>query len=173
MKRKLLLTGAAGRIGSFLTNQWKEQYDLVLTDVRMPQETFGFPFVEANLADFATVSSLCTGSDTVVHCAPTHAWKRRGKVCCLTTSSAPIMPLKPLIRPVAVALSLPAVSTLSLAIRPRSGLRPTCRSTRSIFMAPPSAGAKHWALICPYAQAFSLCLRFWRYLLSAWSRSPL
>lgn len=67
MKRKILLTGAAGRIGSFLTQQWKESYDLLLTDVRAPKETFGFPFVEANLADFAAVRALCTGIDTVVH----------------------------------------------------------------------------------------------------------
>ena len=43
MKRKILLTGAAGRIGTFLTNQWQERYDLHLTDIREPNETFGFP----------------------------------------------------------------------------------------------------------------------------------
>jgi len=67
MKRKILLTGAAGRIGAFLTQQWKETYDLLLTDVRAPKETFGFRFVEANLADFNAVSALCTGIDTVIH----------------------------------------------------------------------------------------------------------
>ena len=67
MKRKILLTGAAGRIGSFLTNQWKEHYDLLLTDIQAPKETFGFPFVEANLADFITLAKLCAGVDTVVH----------------------------------------------------------------------------------------------------------
>ena len=67
MKRKLLITGAAGRIGSFLTNQWKERYDLVLTDVRRPKETFGFPFTEAELSDFAAMRRLTEGIDTVVH----------------------------------------------------------------------------------------------------------
>ena len=67
MKRKILLTGAAGRIGTFLTNQWKESYDLHLTDVRTPQETFGFPFTEANVADYGAVAALCQGVDTVVH----------------------------------------------------------------------------------------------------------
>ncbi len=67
MKRKILVTGAAGRIGSFLTNQWKDQYDLLLSDLQQPKETFGFPFVEANVADFAAVTALCQGIDTVVH----------------------------------------------------------------------------------------------------------
>jgi len=67
MKRKILVTGAAGRIGSFLTNQWKDQYDLVLSDLQPPKATFGFPFIQANVADFAAVTALCQGIDTVVH----------------------------------------------------------------------------------------------------------
>ncbi|NJN84337.1 MAG: NAD(P)-dependent oxidoreductase [Caldilineaceae bacterium] len=67
MKRKVLITGAAGRIGSFVTNQWVDRYDLLLSDIREPAETHGFPFVEANLADFDAVRGLCEGVDTVVH----------------------------------------------------------------------------------------------------------
>ncbi|MEM7132462.1 MAG: NAD(P)-dependent oxidoreductase [Chloroflexota bacterium] len=67
MKRKILLTGAAGRIGSFLTNQWQAEYDLYLTDIRKPDETFGFPFTEVNLADYDALATLCVGMDTVVH----------------------------------------------------------------------------------------------------------
>jgi len=67
MKRKILVTGAAGRIGSFLTNQWKDQYDLRLSDLQQPKETFGFPFIEANVADLAAVTALCQGIDTVIH----------------------------------------------------------------------------------------------------------
>jgi len=67
VKRKILITGAAGRIGSFLTKQWKEQYDLVLTDIQIPQETFGLPFTQANLTEFETLQTLCQGIDTVVH----------------------------------------------------------------------------------------------------------
>lgn len=51
MKRKVLLTGAAGRIGRFLTNQWKKRYELHLTDLRRPDETFDFPFSETDLAN--------------------------------------------------------------------------------------------------------------------------
>lgn len=67
MKRKILITGAAGRIGSFLTAQWVDRYDLVLTDVRPPQDSHGFPFYQANLANFDAIRPLCDGIDTVVH----------------------------------------------------------------------------------------------------------
>jgi nucleoside-diphosphate-sugar epimerase len=67
MKKKVLITGAAGRIGSFITAQWVERYDLVLTDIREPKETFGFPFHQVNLSDFEAVRPLTNGIDTVVH----------------------------------------------------------------------------------------------------------
>ena len=67
MKRKLLITGGAGRIGQFLTSQWTEKYDIVLTDIREPEDTYGFSFVEANLADLDAIRPLCDGIDTVVH----------------------------------------------------------------------------------------------------------
>ncbi len=67
MTRKILITGAAGRIGSFLTNQWKEKYELILTDLRQPHESFGLPFTQANLTEFDKILALCQGVDTVVH----------------------------------------------------------------------------------------------------------
>ncbi len=67
MKRKILLTGAAGRIGTFLTDQWKERYELHLTDMREPTETHGFPFTQVNIADYDALYKLCEGVDTVVH----------------------------------------------------------------------------------------------------------
>lgn len=66
-KRKVLITGGAGRIGQFITRQWADQYDIVLTDVKEPPETFGFPFHQADLSDFDAVRPLCDGIDTVVH----------------------------------------------------------------------------------------------------------
>ena len=67
MKRKLLLTGAAGRIGSFFLKTYKDDYDFVLTDKREAQETYGYPFHLAELSDFAAVCALCAGVDTVIH----------------------------------------------------------------------------------------------------------
>ena len=57
MKRKILVTGAAGRIGSFLTNQWKDQYDLRLSDLQQPKETFG-SFASPAVRSTSTISSF-------------------------------------------------------------------------------------------------------------------
>ena len=67
MKRKLLLTGAAGRIGSFFLKTYKDDYNFVLADKREPAEAHGYPFQQADLSDFAAVKALCEGMDTVVH----------------------------------------------------------------------------------------------------------
>lgn len=67
MKRRVLITGAAGRIGSFVTQQWVDHYDLVLTDVRQPAETYGFPFAQVDLSDFDAVRKLCDDIDSIVH----------------------------------------------------------------------------------------------------------
>jgi nucleoside-diphosphate-sugar epimerase len=69
MKRKVLLTGAAGRIGSFLTAHLADRYDFVLTDVRAPENTHGFPFTQANITELEAMLALCQGIDTVVHLA--------------------------------------------------------------------------------------------------------
>jgi len=63
------LTGAAGRIGSFLTQHLAEHYDVVLTDVRAPAETYGLAFLEADIANLEAMRALCRGVDTVVHLA--------------------------------------------------------------------------------------------------------
>jgi nucleoside-diphosphate-sugar epimerase len=69
MKQTVLITGAAGRIGSSLTRDLAGRYDLSLTDVRSPDDTGGFPFVEADIADLEAMHRLCQGVDTVVHLA--------------------------------------------------------------------------------------------------------
>jgi nucleoside-diphosphate-sugar epimerase len=69
MKRKVLITGAAGRIGSYLTTHLTDRYNFVLTDIRPPANTQGFPFTEADITDFEAMRQLCQGVDTVVHLA--------------------------------------------------------------------------------------------------------
>jgi uronate dehydrogenase len=68
-KQKLLITGAAGRIGQRLTAHWRDRYDFVLTDKRALGETHGFPFTEAHLSDLETIRPLFTGVHTVIHLA--------------------------------------------------------------------------------------------------------
>lgn len=68
-KEKILITGAAGRIGQRLLGHWRDRYDFVLTDKRTPEKTHGFPFTEANLSDMETIRSLFTNVHTVIHLA--------------------------------------------------------------------------------------------------------
>jgi uronate dehydrogenase len=67
--QKILITGAAGRIGQRLLGHWRERYDFVLTDKRTPDKTHDFPFTEANLSDMETVRPLFAGVHTVIHLA--------------------------------------------------------------------------------------------------------
>lgn len=69
MKRKVLMTGAAGRIGSFLTVHLVDRYDFVLSDITPPAEPHGFPFAEANITDLEAMKKLCQGVDTVLYLA--------------------------------------------------------------------------------------------------------
>ena len=67
MTRRVLLTGAAGRIGSFFHDAYTDAYDFSLTDIVEPAETKGAPFAQVDLSDFDAVRPLCDGVDTVVH----------------------------------------------------------------------------------------------------------
>ena len=66
---KVLITGAAGRIGSFLTHHLAHRYEFVLTDIVPPTDLRGHHFVEADIADVEAMRAACQGIDTVVHLA--------------------------------------------------------------------------------------------------------
>jgi nucleoside-diphosphate-sugar epimerase len=64
---KVLLTGAAGRIGLSLTRDFRDRYRLRLTDCR---ETPASPdIIRADLTDRAATAGLVAGMDVVVHLA--------------------------------------------------------------------------------------------------------
>jgi nucleoside-diphosphate-sugar epimerase len=69
MKRKVLLTGAAGRIGSFLTAHLADRYEFVLSDIKEPADLHGFPYIEADITDLEAMKGLCQGIDTVLYLA--------------------------------------------------------------------------------------------------------
>src|SRR5688572_28399544 len=69
MKKKVLLTGAAGRIGSFLTAHLADRYEFVLSDLKEPAELHGFPYIEADITDLEAIKGLCQGIDTVLYLA--------------------------------------------------------------------------------------------------------
>lgn len=74
-RRRVLITGAAGRIGSTFAQHAQGKYDLRLM-VRGDEERieqvrpFG-EIITANLADLPRLKELCRGIDTVVHLAAT------------------------------------------------------------------------------------------------------
>lgn len=67
--KKILITGAAGKVGSFLTGGLAGRYDCVLTDIRQPDDAHGYPFIAADISDLEAVRAVCKGIDTVVHLA--------------------------------------------------------------------------------------------------------
>lgn len=80
--RTVLVTGAAGRIGSYFAAHSHPRYDLRLM-VRDGDDTSAIkgcgPIVTGELADLDKMKELCTGIDTVVHLAgdpdPAATWR--------------------------------------------------------------------------------------------------
>lgn len=66
---KILITGAAGRIGTVLTGHLKDRYDLVLTDTCQPEISYNLPFIKADITDPVAMRSACEGVDIVLHLA--------------------------------------------------------------------------------------------------------
>jgi uronate dehydrogenase len=67
---KIVLTGAAGRLGSYLREPLTKLCDtLVSTDIKGAPETLyaGETYVQADLADFAAMDALIEGAEMVIH----------------------------------------------------------------------------------------------------------
>jgi NAD+ dependent glucose-6-phosphate dehydrogenase len=65
-KRKILITGMAGRIGRMITQRLSDKYDLTSLDMK-PAE--GFVSHVANISDLDAIRPAFTGQQTVVHLA--------------------------------------------------------------------------------------------------------
>lgn len=65
-KRRILITGAAGRVGQALARAWANTYDLVLVDIRPVRRVAKIPLVVADATDIAVMRALCKGVDTVI-----------------------------------------------------------------------------------------------------------
>lgn len=80
MKRqRVLITGAAGRIGSLLAKHWRQHHELVLTDKRTPAVTAPDTFPAVDLSDLDSMRPLFANIDTVIHLAadpsPNASWQ--------------------------------------------------------------------------------------------------
>lgn len=72
--RRVLITGAAGRLGSVLSRGLADRYELRLTDLAdadLDQLSAYGKTIEADLTDLDAVKALCASTDTVVHMAAT------------------------------------------------------------------------------------------------------
>ncbi len=70
MTQKMLITGAAGTIGQLLISHLNDRYDLLLTDIKEPTNTGGYPFIKADLSSFTSIDAVFKqGADihTVIH----------------------------------------------------------------------------------------------------------
>lgn len=68
-KKKVLITGAGGYIGTFLRRAWKDKYDLVVNDVCEIEEPGDAEVVMGDIRDVELMRKACEGVDTVVHLA--------------------------------------------------------------------------------------------------------
>ena len=78
-KRRVLITGARGRIGTCLTEGLKDRYTLRLHNRTPETQPDGFEHVAGNLADYDAVRPMLNGVDTVIHLAanpsPSGEWE--------------------------------------------------------------------------------------------------
>ncbi len=67
MKKRILITGASGRIGQLLTKQFGDKYELVLTDVKAREVELGITVALANLVEMEEIRPLFQNIHTVIH----------------------------------------------------------------------------------------------------------
>jgi nucleoside-diphosphate-sugar epimerase len=67
--RKVLVTGAAGRIGSDFRRAYGERYGFRLLDRRPTADPAGHEIMEGDLADLEVARRACAGMETVLHLA--------------------------------------------------------------------------------------------------------
>src|SRR5438552_1034917 len=68
-RRKVLITGAAGRIGTFYRVHLGDRYELRLIDSRPIPDPGPFESIVGDIADLQTMLRACAGMDSVLHLA--------------------------------------------------------------------------------------------------------
>jgi nucleoside-diphosphate-sugar epimerase len=66
-KKKVLITGAAGRIGRLLSKSLKNRYTIRAVDI-VPGEG-DFEFIQTDITDFASTKKIIEGVDAIIHLA--------------------------------------------------------------------------------------------------------
>jgi nucleoside-diphosphate-sugar epimerase len=68
-QRKVLITGAAGRIGTAFRQRYGDQYSLRLVDARPVADPGSHEAITADLVQLEAAQAACAGMDTVIHLA--------------------------------------------------------------------------------------------------------
>lgn len=75
-KRRVLITGAAGRIGTELTSRLNDRYELRLQYHRtVPDQPLVNDYVIANIANYDEIAPAMDGVDSIIHMAGQPSWK--------------------------------------------------------------------------------------------------
>jgi len=69
MASTILITGAAGEVGTAITPGLSRRHNLILSDMRRPADCYGLPFVEGDITNLDKMRALVHGVDTVIHLA--------------------------------------------------------------------------------------------------------
>jgi len=69
VQRRVLITGAAGKVGRMLTSRLHDRYDFILAGRHGGRSDEGIEIREVDMRDFAQVRLVMDGVDTVVHLA--------------------------------------------------------------------------------------------------------
>ncbi len=68
-RRPVLITGAAGYVGTFLRKAWDGQYDMVLVDHKEIADPGGARVISGDISDVEMMREACKGVDSVIHLA--------------------------------------------------------------------------------------------------------
>src|ERR1051326_4526111 len=68
-RHRLLITGAAGRIGTYYRDHLGDRYSLRLADTHLIEDPGGHEVLQLDLSDLAAANQACAGMETVLHLA--------------------------------------------------------------------------------------------------------
>ncbi len=149
--RRVLVTGAAGRIGSYVAAHAPDRYDLhlMVQDAAQGEAIAAYgEVVVADLGDLDRLKDLCQGIDTVVHLAgdpsPDATWSSLLQTNIVGTYHTFVAAKAAGCRRVVYASSIHAVSGYPADVQVK-----TRRSTRATSTASPSASARRWGATWP------------------------